>query len=488
MTFLHTIKLFLFISIIISSACQEATYHSKLITMNQSGGLTLYGKKIALEDLKPMLLDSLMNMSVIPEDIDIGYDGEVLMGTRSEIETLVLEAIAEAKGLRSQATVTTRVYRKQNGADCDQPEMDRTYCATIDFQYPFVASGSDILNNRVNKWVGNYLTGILTAGADGETRNVVSLDEAAKVFFETHESYKGSVVYGAFVADCGNDVLLNNGKHLTLAINGNTYQGGAHGSPSAIFGTFDVVTGEQLDWDNLVTDKAALKVLAEKKFRAERADAFNNGFDFDDTFRFKLPDNYGLIESGIYMHYEHYEVGPYAMGSTTFVLPFAEIGHLSKTNMSGSHTLDQDEIAVKNIVHGFYTWYEIFQNDEKRNISYTKEVNNHLTLDMPKLNQYFANIKASGYISDQYINSEIKALQECEIYWQKESLDEPPSCLDYNRFYCLQDWIGDTWNQAPLSIEETELDNIVATMPDNGQKIILNKENGRWMITQIPCE
>ena len=79
-----------------------------------------------------------------------------------------------------------------------------------------------------------------------------------------------------------------------------------------------------------MTDKNALRVLAEKAFRTERAEAFNEGFDFDETFVFDLPINFGLTETGILFYYNAYEVGPYALGSTEFVIPFAELGNLAK--------------------------------------------------------------------------------------------------------------------------------------------------------------
>ncbi|MBK9015225.1 MAG: hypothetical protein IPM82_14810 [Saprospiraceae bacterium] len=65
-------------------------------------------------------------------------------------------------------------------------------------------------------------------------------------------------------------VLLNDGQHLTLEIVGYTFEGGAHGSPTAAVLTFEASTGKPLTWDDLVTDTTALKVVAEKKFKEVR--------------------------------------------------------------------------------------------------------------------------------------------------------------------------------------------------------------------------
>ena len=80
----------------------------------------------------------------------------------------------------------------------------------------------------------------------------------------------------------------------------------------------------------------ALKAKAEKKFREVKAEVFKPesdggwGYEFDEVFPFKLADNTGLVENGLFFCYVPYEVGPYVLGSTEFVLPFDEIKELLK--------------------------------------------------------------------------------------------------------------------------------------------------------------
>ena len=235
--------------------------------------------------------------------------------------------------------VETLHFNKSDGADCDKPDTLRLDCAAINLSYPTVEEGSEPLKKSVAAWAEGYLMGILE-GYDslGNPIPSNSLDAAAASFFQTRRDFAKDAVdapMGSWVAESTDTVLLNDGKHLTLENVGYTFQGGAHGSPTASVATFDANTGKQLTWDDLVTDTTALKVVAEKKFREERADIFkptdgSEPFQFDDVFQFKLPDNYGLTEAGIYCHYLAYEVGPYAIGSSVFTIPFAELGALSK--------------------------------------------------------------------------------------------------------------------------------------------------------------
>ena len=137
---------------------------------------------------------------------------------------------------------------------------------------------------------------------------------------------------GNWAVESTDTALLNNGRHLTLRINAYNYLGGAHGLYTAAVATFDVASGRQLSWADLVVDTSALQTLAEQKFREERAEVFAPdeegypGFAFDEVFPFKLPDNFGLTPEGVYFHYVPYEVAPYAIGPTVFTITYAELG------------------------------------------------------------------------------------------------------------------------------------------------------------------
>jgi len=330
----HLMKTLFMACLLCLVACQNSKKDA-IITVNQDGEMTVFGQPAAdLEVLKTMLVDSLANMATMPEKIEVNFVGEVGMGMRQEVETVAAEAIEEAKLAKLKPTVEQQVFRKEQGTDCDkEDEMERTDCARIDLLYPVVTKGEKALQDAVAQWTNSYLFGILeNAEAEIESK---SLDEAAKAFFKYHDDYKKeaggpSAMAGGFEATTGSEVVFNNGKYLTLAINGNTYMGGAHGSPTMALNTFESQTGKMLVWDDLVTDLNAVQALAEKKVREVRADDFKEGFEFDDIFKFVLPMNYGLTEEGIFLYYSHYEIMPYAMGATEVTLTFEELGALSK--------------------------------------------------------------------------------------------------------------------------------------------------------------
>lgn len=250
------------------------------------------------------------------------------------IATLILTACQnEPKTPETTVTVSHVRFDKTDGADCDKPDTLRFNCLQINLIWPEVTGGSEALRENVAAWSNSYLVGILAPASTDSTAAATTVEAAAQGFIQDHKTFSLEAPespIGQWTAESKDTTLLNDGKYLTLEIEGYTYAGGAHGSPTAAVATFETETGKQLTWDDLVTDKAALKTLAEKKYRAVMADVFADGFEFDDVFTFELPVNYGLVQDGIYFHYLHYEVGPYAIGNTKFVLPFSELGSILK--------------------------------------------------------------------------------------------------------------------------------------------------------------
>jgi hypothetical protein len=324
-TFAKTLCFILFLA---WTACQKQ--EAAIISVNPKGEITAFGKPVSdLEALKSALVDSLSKMSVIPEKLSIHFEGEVGMGTRQEVETLATEAVAAAKIAQKAPKIDIVAFRKTQG-DCDKADSLRTFCANIDLQYPTVVKGEKPLQDSVAKWTNMFLFSVLESE---EKVTSTSLEEAAAAFFKNHNESKGSVMAAGFDATTGSEIVYNDGKYLTLAINAHTYQGGAHGNHLEAINTFDAQTGRILTWDDLVTDKAAVLALAEKKLRAERADVFQEGFDFDDTFKLILPAAYGLTKEGLFLYYVPYEIMPYAMGASEVMIPYEELGEKAKIRL-----------------------------------------------------------------------------------------------------------------------------------------------------------
>lgn len=252
--------------------------------------------------------------------------------------TAFLYACQQTTPAPAKATVIGSVgLQKTAGTDCDKPDSLRTNCAVLDLHWPEVKEGPEVLKKAIAAWSHNYLGGILAPETSSSA--AISIDSAARAFFLSHQTMSKDAPdspLGHWTAESYDTVLLNDGVHLTLKIDGFLYAGGAHGLPLAAIASFDIASGKQLEWTDLVQDTVQFQKIVEQKFRQEREDLFKPeaeggiDFKFDDIFTFKLPTNFGLTDKGIYCCYVPYEVTPYAFGSTEFVIPFEALGGLLK--------------------------------------------------------------------------------------------------------------------------------------------------------------
>ena len=168
----------------------------------------------------------------------------------------------------------------------------------------------------------------------------------------------------------------------------------------------------------------------------------------------------------------------------------------NKSNQStktGSTLTDADQEAITDVIHNFYQWY----NDSINSLQGMEYINygKHLTLNMAKVDTYFEQFLKTGFISKEYVEGEKDYLKALEADWKKtEYEDGPVDGLDYDRFFCAQDWDIKFWTTAPVEVEGLGTDRVSATMSgDEGggertQNFELKKENGKWLISKIDCE
>ncbi|MBI5914111.1 MAG: copper resistance protein NlpE N-terminal domain-containing protein [Bacteroidetes bacterium] len=163
------------------------------------------------------------------------------------------------------------------------------------------------------------------------------------------------------------------------------------------------------------------------------------------------------------------------------------------TDNGGSQD-DPDLVAISETIHGFYAWYEA-NSKPMLDIEFVKP-GKPATLDMKKLEAYFALLKQSGFISQAYVDGEKAYLKNLEATaWKDEnSQEEPLTGLDYSRLFCAQDWDMNYWTTAPVTAEGLGTDKVTATLSgDEGgsprmQDFVLVKEGGKWLIAKIDCD
>ena len=226
-----------------------------------------------------------------------------------------------------------RSFVKMAGRDCADTDSEVNSCAKINLSWPVVKSGNKTLQRNVAEWSNVLLVGLLSFELSEKEAAKTLLEEAAKTFLSSHTSWSeeaGDSPLGEWAAESSDTVLFNDGRYLTLQINGYVFTGGAHGNHPSVVATFDVATGKKLGWKDLVTDEEQVKFVLEKQFRNARSEIFEEGFEFSEYFPFSIPQAFGLTAEGLYCYYSPYEVTPYAFGTTAFIVPYEELGDLLK--------------------------------------------------------------------------------------------------------------------------------------------------------------
>lgn len=152
-----------------------------------------------------------------------------------------------------------------------------------------------------------------------------------------------------------------------------------------------------------------------------------------------------------------------------------------------------DLAAITDVIHNFYKWYGTAQ--AAIDINYLNLEGKYPKLDNANVDAYYELIAASGFISNEYVESEKAYLKKCEAAWEKEKYEDGPlPGLDADRFFCAQDWDLNFWTMSPVTAEGLGTDRVKATMSgtEGGspqeRKFELKKENGKWLITKIECD
>ena len=150
-----------------------------------------------------------------------------------------------------------------------------------------------------------------------------------------------------------------------------------------------------------------------------------------------------------------------------------------------------DSLAIADALHGFFTWFDANETRLEK-IEYVNDKGKHLVLDEKQLMLYHAEVKKSGFVSDDFIADEKKFYQACSKAWANERKDEVPTGLDANRYHCAQDFMAPYNTGAVTSTINGDHADAVLTLSagtaKSDFKFEMKKENGKWLLSKINCD
>ena len=124
-------------------------------------------------------------------------------------------------------------------------------------------------------------------------------------------------------------------KSFTLSIINYNYSGGAHGNKSVDFENYTIETGEELAMNDIFLQGYINKLtyIADNFYRESNnllpGESLSKIGWYGDNFI--LSDNFAVTTEGLEFLYNPYEIKPHIAGITTFVLPYAKIASIMKS-------------------------------------------------------------------------------------------------------------------------------------------------------------
>lgn len=202
-------------------------------------------------------------------------------------------------------------------------------CTHIRLEIPVLKGGDQKVCDAINQFTQDEIREAVKSRLP-EPQGNISLDAMCESFIEGYKLFLLEFPDSEqkwYLEILGDSSIVGD-DYYTLMLRHSEYLGGAHGASLTRLQSFDLRTGNQIDFSGRF-DMRVVGKEAEKRFRAANkltpeADLNDAGFLFKDG-KFALPENMGLTPDGLLLIYNSYEVASYAEGATRILIPYAAI-------------------------------------------------------------------------------------------------------------------------------------------------------------------
>ncbi len=193
---------------------------------------------------------------------------------------------------------------------------------------------SEKINEETEAYIVEVDMPVITGLANKEFEQSINkeLSETIATFVETIKTSAIQIQEeGYLTAPCfagvSYSIQLNNSDYLSLLINYSEYTGGAHGNYYSEASTYDKKTESILSLSDVFKDgvdymplleEEVLKAIENKRKTSEYGDMLHSWYEgLKEEFVV-----FTLEEDGLGIYFQPYEIGPYAEGAPSFILPY----------------------------------------------------------------------------------------------------------------------------------------------------------------------
>ncbi len=234
----------------------------------------------------------------------------------------------ETQTTEKKLSFSTRTVEKRLN-DCD-PENGE--CTFISLTYP-VAKNGLLETEKINKAIEEFLLKTIDYQEEGGVEKPEDLVENfIKNYKETAAEFPQYEL--PWEATINGSILYKSPEVICVKFKTDMFTGGAHGYRSTNYLNFDAETGEKLKAADLFTSE--FKGFVEQDFREKQNIPMNSNINstgmFFENDEFQLPQNIGITKDKVILHYNAYEIAPYASGNFIITYSRSEIEKFLKVN------------------------------------------------------------------------------------------------------------------------------------------------------------
>lgn len=237
-------------------------------------------------------------------------------------------AVSDAQAIAFETKTLSKIVAHPQKASDDRVN------AEISIEYPvFFSSNKEFAVDSINRKILDRIQNLTESEKGGNP------EETAEIFARNFvtENREDEAIGGWFL-NFKAEVIYLDDDIVSLNILNSIFQGGAHPESTITYLVLSAKTAEEIELKAFIPDAftQTLHGIGEEYFRASRGlkpdeKLSDAGFNFEGD-RFALNRNYLVSESGISFCFNHYEIGPYALGITEIEIPWNVLEGIADLN------------------------------------------------------------------------------------------------------------------------------------------------------------
>ena len=221
----------------------------------------------------------------------------------------------------------------ERGGACEKDSTSQR-CIDVNISYPVIVKGVDnpfldSLNSSIKASILEY------AFVSEKQLDFESLINEIKAEYElvTQDFPDYNTPWQLEV---NSDIIYQDSLFISLASTIYTYTGGAHANTMQVYRSYDLQTGKVLTLADLLEEEFEIDLneAAEVEFRMAKMippgrDLDDEGYFFEGN-RFRLNENFAIMNRSLLFYFNPYEIAPYALGATELELKLTDYVKLIK--------------------------------------------------------------------------------------------------------------------------------------------------------------